>query len=180
MQCRDVFDLVLGFGGRATIPAQIRDVMSAVIERFGVNKNADLLWDAIIQVVSHDLDLLRVNNVVAVYRERGSETIDCRAIGLHSPPMRPWGIEFAACNTDRCTPKPYEFHTRTNAHGVSMQCRRCGWSSAVVKMSDIQEYVFPFNSTLPDVYWHAYPTSTALAAIFVTVTKHKQSRIHHT
>lgn len=163
---------MLAFGGGATLPAETRGLLTGVIERLGVNKYADI-WGTVIQVVSQELDLLQVNSVVVVYKERGSGSVECREIGLHLLPMRPWGVEFAACGKEGCRPKAYEFHTRTTGGGVSTQCRRCGWVSRVVKNSDIKEYVFPFNSTVPNVYWHTYPTCMALGAIFVTITKQK-------
>ncbi|KAF8547654.1 hypothetical protein OG21DRAFT_1527013 [Imleria badia] len=126
-------DLVLGFGGHVTILAQVRNALSAVIKCLGINKHISQLWDAIVEVVSQELDLLQVNSVIATYRERGSQTVECQEIGLQSPLMRPWDIEFAACGKDRCTPKWYEFHTRTTAQGVKVKCRRCSWVSEVVR-----------------------------------------------
>ncbi|KAF8425811.1 hypothetical protein L210DRAFT_934937 [Boletus edulis BED1] len=120
---KDAFDLIVAFGGRATLPGEIRGLLTGIIDRLGVNKGTNI-WDEVILAASQEIELLQVNSVVAVYKERGYEVVHCREIGLHSLPMRPWGIEFAACGTEGCRPRVYEFHTRTSGGGwVRTQCR---------------------------------------------------------
>jgi hypothetical protein len=145
-----VFDLVLAFDGGATLPAETRGLLAGVIEQLDINKYTDILG-MVIQVVSQELDLLQVNRVVMVYKERGSGLVECLEIGLHLLPTRPLGVEFVACAKKGCQPKVYEIHTHTTRGGVSMQCRYCGWMSMMLKTTETKEHIFPFNSTVPNV-----------------------------
>ena len=85
-----MFDFVIGFAGSSTLPTQICKAFGQLIERIGVDKTAGI-WDTIIRVIRHNLHLLQVNLLVAVYKEHGQDCIVVRKIGRHTLPMHPWG-----------------------------------------------------------------------------------------
>ncbi|KAF8124448.1 hypothetical protein EV363DRAFT_1103554, partial [Boletus edulis] len=103
----DKFDFVLAFAGASTISAHIKGAISHAIEAIGVGKTEGI-WSTLSQVVGRDINLLHTNSAVIIYRERGMQ-INCRQIGLHYPPHRAWGFEFAACGNQDCRPSPYDF-----------------------------------------------------------------------
>jgi hypothetical protein len=142
-----------------------------VIEAIGVDKTGNI-WDTVSRVVGRDLNLLTMNSVVVIYRERGGE-VKSRHIGLHCPPLRAWGVEFSACATEGCRPAPYDFIIRDNDTGVRITCRLCHWRSVSLKLSDVKGVLFRLSSTVPNVFWHEYPPSLELQDVFVTVTKSK-------
>lgn len=168
----DTFDFVLGFAGSSTIPSQIRNALSQVIERIGVDKTGSL-WETIVRVIGHDLLLLQVNAVVVVYRERDTNEVEARKIGRHDPPLRPWGVEFHACGTPGCDRMSRDFVVRSDIFDVRMTCRYCRWTSAWVKQPHWKDHVFRLDSTLPNVFWHDYPPSKSLQQLFVDVTGKK-------
>ncbi|KAF8426445.1 hypothetical protein L210DRAFT_791616, partial [Boletus edulis BED1] len=104
----DAFDFVVGFAGASTLPSQIRNALSQIIERIAVDKTAGI-WDTVVRVIGQDLLLLEVNTVILVYKERGSHEVVARKIGKHAPPMRPWGVEFNACATPGCKRSSRDF-----------------------------------------------------------------------
>ncbi|KAI9568139.1 hypothetical protein HD554DRAFT_2172537 [Boletus coccyginus] len=169
----DDFDFVIGFAGSSTLPTQVRNALSQVIERMGVDKTAGI-WDTVMSVVGQDIHLLEVNSVVVVFKERGSSEVLARKIARHAPPMRPWGVEFRACATPQCDRTPFDFYVNNNNFDVRMRCRACGWVSAWVKERHWKEHVFRLDSTLPKVFWHSYPPSHALQNIFVEATREKE------
>lgn len=134
------------------------------------------IWDAIIRVIGHDLLLLEVNSVVVVFKERGSKEVHARKIGKHSPPLRPWGVEFRACGKPGCSGrKSQDFFVQSKECDVRMTCRFCGWTSAWVKEKDWKGEVFKVDRTLPNVFWHAYPASHSLQNLFIEVTQQKEA-----
>lgn len=167
---RETFDFILGFGGSSTIPCQVSRLLGRVVESIGVDKTADI-WDAILQVVSHDPNLLEVNSVVVIYKERESEAVHAREIALHAPPYRPWGVEFQACGTEGCNPTPSDFYVKSQGPAIRMTCRLCQWVSAWVKTKDAEHLLTCPNRTVPNVFWHSFPPSPALASLFVRATK---------
>ncbi|KAF8124456.1 hypothetical protein EV363DRAFT_1178020, partial [Boletus edulis] len=171
---RGVFDFVVGFAGSSTLPTQIRNAFSQLIERIGIDKTAGI-WYTILRVIGHDLLLLEVNSVVVIFKERGQSEVMARKIGRHSLPMRPWGVEFRACAAPTCEPTAHDFFVQNDGYGVRMACRWCGWRSVWVKEKDWKAYVFRMDSSLPNVFWHSYPPSYSLQNIFVEATRaHKE------
>lgn len=160
---------MLGFAGSSTIPAQIRNALSEVIERIGVDKTAGI-WDTVARVIGQDLHLLEVNAVVIVYKERCSQEVVARKIARHSPPMRPWGFEFHACGSSHCEPRSQDFAMQNSDFDVRTSCRCCGWKSAWVKERHWKRCLFRLDRTLPNVFWHEYPASKALENLFVDIT----------
>jgi hypothetical protein len=143
-----------------------------VIERIGVDKTAGI-WETIVRVIGHDLLFLEVNTAVVIFRERGSKNVFCRKVGKHSPPMRPWGMQFRACGTPNCIRRPLDFFVQNDNYEVRMTCRFCGWRSEWVKEQDWKTSVFKLDRTLPNVFWHSYPASQSLQNLFVEVTAKK-------
>ncbi|KAG9312768.1 hypothetical protein JVU11DRAFT_7205 [Chiua virens] len=168
----DIFDFVLGFAGSSTLPTQVQNALSRVIERLGVDKTMGL-WDTVMSVVGQDLHLLEVNSVVAIFKERGSTEVLSRKIARHAPPMRPWGVEFRACGTPNCDRTTFDFYVQNDGYDVRMTCRACGWKSAWVKERHWGHHVFRLDNTLPTVFWHSYPPSEALYNIFIEASKEK-------
>ena len=171
---RDSFDFVLGFGGSSTILSQIKNMINQVIEAIGLDKTSNI-WDSIARVAGQDLNLLQMNSVIVIYRERGATMeVKARHIGLHCPPLRAFGVEFRACATEGCRPSPYDFILRDNHSGIRMTCRLCKWRSASLKASDVQGLINRLSSTTPDVFWHEYPAGVDIQDVFVRVTKRKE------
>ncbi|KAF8439434.1 hypothetical protein L210DRAFT_3504525 [Boletus edulis BED1] len=81
------------FAGASTLPSQIRNVLSQIIEHIVVDKTAGI-WDTVVWVISQDLLLLKVNTVILVYKECRSHEAVARKIGKHAPSMCSWGVEF--------------------------------------------------------------------------------------
>ena len=108
-----------------------------------------------------------------IYRERGEE-VQCRQIGLHCPPIRVWGFEFAACGNHECRPSPYDCSIRENKSGIRMICRLCNWCSALLRLRDADGMISRVNSTVPNMYWHEYPASMRLQDLFVRATCRKE------
>ena len=168
----DTFDFVMAFAGSSTISSYVKPAISQAVQGIGVDKKCSI-WETIVRLVAGDTSLLETNNVVLIYRERG-EQVQCRQIGLHCPPIRVWGFEFAACGNHECRPSPYDFCIRENESGVRMVCRRCNWRSASLRLRDAEGMISRVNSTVPNVYWHEYPPSTRSQDLFVRVTKRKE------
>ena len=165
---------MLGFAGAATLPGQIRNVVSQTVERIGVDKSAGI-WDSIARVVAQDHNLLQANAAVLVYKERGSKEVTARKIGRHSAPLRPWGVEFRACATPGCQPEFLDFYVRCEGGmDVRLTCRRCSWQSEWVKSIDRKNLIFNLDSTMPSVFWHEYPPTEDLQRLFVNVSREKQ------
>lgn len=165
----------MAFGGSSTISTYVKSAISLAIEGIGVDKTANL-WETLSRVVGRDVNLLHTNNVLIIYRERGSG-VQCRQIGLHAPPMRAWGVEFTACGNEQCRPCPYDFVIKDNDCGTRMVCRLCSWTSKALKPKDISGLLFRLSSTVPDVFWHEYPPSAQLQDVFVCTTKQKQKAL---
>ena len=156
------------------ISSQIKNMINQVIEAIGLDKTSNI-WDSITRVVGRDLNLLQLNSVIVIYRERGAAMeVKARHVGLHCPPLRAFGIEFCACATEGCRPSPYDFVIRDNHSGVRMTCRLCKWQSATLKASNVQGLINRLSSTMPDVFWHEYPAAVDIQDAFVRMTKRKE------
>ena len=164
-----MFDFVIGFAGSSTLPTQIRNAFGQLIERIGVDKTAGI-WDTIIRVIGHDLHLLQVNLVIAVYKEHGQDGVVARKIGCHTLPMHLWGVEFDSCGMPGCQPSPLDFFIQNSRYDVRMTCRLCHWQSAWVKEDAWKHHIFRMDTTLPNIFWHSYPPLNSLRNIFVDVT----------
>ena len=123
------------------------------------------------RVIGHDIILLEVTAAVVVYRARGSNEVLAKRIGRHSPPIRPWGVEFCACGKPGCQPRTNDFYVQSSAFDIRMTCRCCGWQSAWVKERHWKNFVFRLDRTLPNVFWHDYPAPKSLENLFVDVTE---------
>jgi hypothetical protein len=148
--------------------------MRDVIYNIGLDKTGNI-WDSIVASVAHNNRLLKSTSVVVVYKERdGSKGINCREIALHDPPHRAYGVEFSSCITPGCNPLPYTMivdeHQAENGrpYQVSIRCLDCGRQSARVSFNDVQQHITRVHSRYPNVYWHPYLTTPALAALFLT------------
>ena len=98
-----MFELVVAF--RATLRHNdLKKCISRVIERIGVDKTTNI-WDTLTQVMGQDRTLMQATNVVLIYRERGGEQMLSRRIGVHYPPLKPWGFPFKGCSTEGCRPQ---------------------------------------------------------------------------
>lgn len=129
------------------------------------------IWETLVRVIGHDIILLEVTAAVVVYRERGSDEVLAKKIARHSPPLRPWGVEFRACGTPDCHPRPQDLYVQSNDFDVRMNCRSCGWLSVWVKERHWKNRVFRLDRTLPNVFWHDYPAPKSLENIFVDATR---------
>ena len=166
---------MLAFGGSSTIGHQVRNTLVEVIERVAIDKTGDL-WDMLSRAVCQDLHLLQTNSAVILFKERHSRDSmpTAREISLHYLPSRPWGISFSACGTEGCKPEAYDFNIKSDKSGVRMECKLCGWKSPKVSQKDASEYVTLVDSAFPSVFWHSYPLSARLAALFVTAAGRKK------
>ena len=149
-------------------------MLRRIVEGIGIDKTADI-WNTILRIVSHDPNLLEVNSVVIIYRERGTEIVQARQIALHAPPYRPWGVEFQGCGKEGCNPTTTNIRFRSQGSSIRMTCRLCGWESAWVKEKDIMTLLTRVDNTVPNVFWHNYPASPALASLFMSVTQRRQT-----
>ena len=151
-------------------PDEMTDTVALVIKAMGIHKTANL-WDTVLRAVLSYIHVLGVTDVVVIYRERGCNKVQARKIARDSPPFRPWGVEFQACATEGCNPRRVTgFFTETQGSAVRMTCRQCGWKSAWVNEENTEGLVMSVGEMFPDVFWHEYPVSPALASLFVTIT----------
>lgn len=162
-------DFVLAFGATSLRAKDLKKCISRVVERIGVDKVAGI-WDTVSQAVGQDRTLLQATNAVLIYRERGGEQTLSRRIGVHYPPLRPWGFQFKGCGTEECRPQTSKLLIR-NSHGkVQIHCQRCLWKSAAVGENDVKGHFFSLGGKTPNVYWHNFPASQELKEIFKTIT----------
>jgi hypothetical protein len=110
---------MLGFAGSSMLPSQVHNCLGQVIEHIWVDKTAGI-WETIIQAISHNLLFLKVNTVVVIFREQGLKNVFCRKVGKHSPPMRPWDMQFRVCGTPHCIRRPLDFFVQNDYYNVCM------------------------------------------------------------
>ncbi|KAI9569133.1 hypothetical protein HD554DRAFT_2038321 [Boletus coccyginus] len=142
----DLFDFVLAFGGSSMIGHQIRNMLFKAIEHVAIDKTGDL-WNVLLQAICHNLHLLQTNSIVILFKE------------CHGP-----------------NSKPTDFDMLCSPSGIRMKCRLCSWGLPKVTSNDTCEYVTPMDRSFPNVFWHSYPVSAPLAALFVTTMGHEK---HH-
>ncbi|KAF9235310.1 hypothetical protein BU15DRAFT_64976 [Melanogaster broomeanus] len=129
----NTFDLVVGFGGSSTLPTQVKEGISKIVEGLGVNKVGGI-WELVCDVIGNNWMLLKCNSVIVVFKERGDRSqIVSREIGLHNLPWRLWGVEFRACGTVGCNPHPENLKLSSKDTKYRVMCTECHWQSPWVK-----------------------------------------------
>lgn len=162
----DRYDLILGFTSDTILPEFVTNEMIDIITHLTVNQERDL-WCAIGKGLKHAERLLRHTAVMVIFKE--GDSLCCRQIGLHDPPSRVLGLDFA-CGSMTCRPLPGELKysnkpdSDMNKETVRQDCRRCNFRSKNIKLAEI-DWLRRVGGT-KRIFWHEYPPTLDMMTLF--------------
>ncbi|KAF7964828.1 hypothetical protein HWV62_2641 [Athelia sp. TMB] len=148
------FDLILGYGGVATIPSIIAYSLSKFIVKRITHKQTprQLIESCIIG----DIDAMKACPVIYIVPEKGD--VVARFVGHHHPPERVLGFDFHGCGGKggECEWTPGDTYWRTSKKTFSMECIRCSWRSVNLGTHDFN-WITVWGSSHSRIFYYLFP-----------------------